>query len=164
MVVRRGEDRGQPLRVDALSTAAVSVLLQAEGFALLPRRLDEERPPGSRPTRADVADVRHLDLAPRSFRTQLGGLFLFLPLLAALPFDRLVRRAGFPGSEMIPAGCALHSLLALKLLGTARHAHVMSSVLDEGLALFAGLNVIPKRSFLTEYSCRIDPACYPKVV
>ena len=39
----------------------------------------------------------------------------------------------------------------------------MSSVLDEGLALFAGLNVIPKRSFLTEYSCRIDPDCYPKL-
>jgi hypothetical protein len=40
----------------------------------------------------------------------------------------------------------------------------MSAVLDEGLALFAGLNVIPKRSFLTEYSCRIGPECYPKLV
>jgi hypothetical protein len=30
--------------------------------------------------------------------------------------------------------------------------------------LFAGLNVIPKRSFLTEYSCRIPPACYPKLM
>lgn len=149
---------------DPLSPAAVSVLLQAEGFARLPRRLDEERPPGSRPTTADVADVRQLDLSPRSFRTQFGGLFLFLPSLAAVPFDRLLRRAGFPGSEMIPAGCALRSLLALKLFGTARHTHVMSSVLDEGLALFAGLNVIPKRSFLTEYSCRIDPACYPKLL
>jgi hypothetical protein len=149
---------------DSLSPAAVSVLLQAEGFARLPRRLDEERPPGSRPTTADVADVRQLDLSPRSFRTQFGGLFLFLPSLAAVPFDRILRRAGFPGSEMIPAGCALRSLLALKLFGTARHTHVMSSVLDEGLALFAGLNVIPKRSFLTEYSCRIDPACYPKML
>jgi hypothetical protein len=149
---------------DSLSPAAVSVLLQAEGFARLPRRLDEERPPGSRPTTADVADVRQLDLAPRSFRTQFGGLFLFLPSLAAIPLDRLLRRAGFPGSEMVPAGCALRSLLALKLFGTARHAHVMSSVLDEGLALFAGLNVIPKRSFLTEYSGRIDPACYPKML
>ena len=37
-------------------------------------------------------------------------------------------------------------------LGTAMG---MSYVFDEGLALFAGLNVIPKRSFLTEYSCRI---------
>jgi hypothetical protein len=41
---------------------------------------------------------------------------------------------------------------------------VMSGVLDQGLALFAGLNVIPKRSFLTEYSCRIDPACYPELM
>src|SRR4029079_16980733 len=32
------------------------------------------------------------------------------------------------------------------------------------LALFAGLNVIPKRSFLTEYSCRIKPSCYPKLM
>jgi hypothetical protein len=148
----------------SLSPAAVSVLLKAEGFARLPRRLDEERPPGSRPTTADVADVRHLDLSPRSFRTQFGGVFLFLPTLAAVPLDRILRQAGLPGSEMIPADCALRSLLALKLFGTARHAHVMSSVLDEGLALFAGLNVIPKRSFLTEYSCRIDPAGYPKVL
>src|SRR6516165_1478977 len=148
----------------SLSPAAVAVLLKAEGFARLPRRLDEERPPGSRPTTADVADVRQLDLAPRSFRTQFGGLFLFLPSLAAVPFDRILRQAGLPGSDMIPAGCALRSLLALKLFGSARHAHVMSSVLDEGLALFAGLNVIPKRSFLTEYSCRIDPACYPRML
>jgi hypothetical protein len=159
-------DISQTLRDEghSLSPAAVSVLLTAEGFARLPRRLDEERPPGSRPTTADVADVRQLDLSPRSFRTQFGGLFLFLPTLAAIPFDRLVGRAGFPGSTMIPGGCALRSLLALKLFGTARHAHVMSSVLDEGLALFAGLNVIPKRSFLTEYSCRIDPACYPQLL
>ncbi len=40
----------------------------------------------------------------------------------------------------------------------------MSYVLDEGLAFFAGLNVIPKRSFLTEYSCRIDPASYPRLM
>ena len=58
----------------------------------------------------------------------------------------------------------MRSLLALKLFGTARHGHVMSGVLDQGLALFAGLNVIPKRSFLTEYSCRIDPACYPELM
>jgi hypothetical protein len=36
--------------------------------------------------------------------------------------------------------------------------------LSDGLALFAGLNVIPKRSCLTEYSCRIDPASYPKLM
>jgi hypothetical protein len=58
----------------------------------------------------------------------------------------------------------VRSLRALKLFGNARHSHVMSSVLDEGLALFAGLNVVPKRSFLTEYSGRVDPACYPTLM
>jgi len=65
---------------------------------------------------------------------------------------------------MIPAAHAVRSLLALKLFGNARHSHVMSYVLDEGLALFAGLNVIPKRSFLADYSCRIDPTCYPELM
>src|SRR5205823_9703264 len=93
-----------------------------------------------------------------------GGLFLFLPWLISTDLPKLLARADFPGSKMIPAACALRSLLALKLFGNARYSHVMSDVLDEGLALFAGLNVIPKRSFLTEYSCRIAPRCYPRLM
>jgi hypothetical protein len=34
----------------------------------------------------------------------------------------------------------------------------MSLVADEGLALFAGLNVIPKKSYFSEYSSKIHPA------
>jgi hypothetical protein len=56
---------------------------------------------------------------------------------------------------MIPAEQALRSLLALKLIGKERKSHVMNLVFDEGLALFAGLNVIPKRSYLAAYSSRI---------
>ena len=146
------------------SPVAIAQLLKEEGFARLPRRRDEERPLVTRPSIADVADVRQLDWQPRQLRSQFGGLFLFVPFLTRIPFDQILRKAGFPGSEMIPAAHAMRSLLALKLFGSARHSHVMSSVLDEGLALFAGLNVIPKRSFLTEYSCRIDPACYPTLM
>ena len=113
---------------------------------------------------ADAADVRQLDLSPRHFRTKFGGLFLFLPYLVSADLDTILARCGFPGTKMIPAACAVRSLLALKLFGSARHSHVMSSVFDEGLALFAGLNVIPKRSFLTEYSCRINPTCYPALM
>jgi len=115
---------GQPI-----SPAMVGIHLREEGFARLPRRRDDQRPPGPRPDVAPVANVRQLDLTPRHFRTKFGGVFLFLPYLAELP-----------------------------------HSHVMSYVFDEGLGLFAGLNVIPKRSFLTEYSCRIDPQCYPKLM
>jgi hypothetical protein len=147
-----------------LSPAAVSLVVREEGFARLPRRRDEERPQGAHPKEAPVADVRQLDLSSRRFRTRFGGLFLFLPYLAQVPLDQLLEEAGFPGSRMIPPGHAMRSLLALKLFGNARHSHVMSDVLDEGLALFAGLNCVPKRAFLTEYSCRIDPACYPKIL
>ena len=144
-----------------LSPVSVSIILKEEGFARLQRRRDEERLPETRPTVAEVADVRKFNIEPRCFRTKFGGLFLFIPYLAKIPFDEILSKAGFPGSKMIPAGCAIRSLLALKLSGSARHSHVMSYVFDEGLALFAGLNVIPKRSFLTEYSCRIDPDSYP---
>jgi hypothetical protein len=148
----------------SISPVAVSLLLREEGFARLPRRADEERTGIRRPEAAAVANFTQLDLSPRHFRTQFGGLFLFVPYLAAIPLDRMLAELGFPGTKMVPAGQAIRSLLGLKLFGNARHSHVMSSVLDEGLALFAGLNVIPKRSFLTEYSCRIDPDLYPKLM
>jgi hypothetical protein len=147
-----------------LSSATISMILKEEGFARLPRRRDEERPPSTRPQIAPVADIRHLDLTRRQIRTSFGGLFLFVPYLAQVPFDTIMEKAGLPGSKMIPAGCAIRSLLALKLFGNVRHSHVMSDVMDEGLALFAGLNRIPKRAFLTEYSCRIGPESYPKLM
>jgi hypothetical protein len=143
---------------------AVAKLLKEEGFAKLPRRGDEEVPEDVRPIQADRADARALSLEPRTFRTKFGGLFLFLPALVEMRFNRVVSHCDLPGTKMVPAAHALRSLLALKLQSNRRHTHVMSAVLDEGLALFAGLNVIPKRSFLTEYSCRIPPACHPKLM
>ncbi len=148
----------------SLSPPAVSKILKEEGFAKLPRRRDEERPDQARAEVAEVADVRNLNLEPRSFRTKFGGLFLFLAYLTRLPFDRIMDQAQMPGSVMIPASHAMRSLLALKLYGNARSSHVMSEVLDDGLALFAGLNRIPKRTFLSEYSCRVDPASYPRLM
>jgi hypothetical protein len=146
------------------SPAGIALVLQEEGFARLPRRRDDERPAAVRPQEAAVADVRLLDLSERQFRTKFGGLFLFVPYLAAIPLETMLERAGFPGSKLVPAAHAMRALLALKLFGNARHSHVMSHVFDEGLALFAGLNVTPKRAFLTEYSCRIDPRTYPKLM
>jgi len=105
--------------------------------------------------------VRRLDLRPRPLRTTFGGLFLFVPSLAAIPFDQLLDEASVPGSRTLPAAPAMRALLALKLFGKARPSHVMSAVFDGGLALFAGLNVMPKRAFLPESSCRIDPECSP---
>lgn len=140
----------------SLSPTAVREVLKVEGFAPLPRRLDEERPQLPRPTIEAVADVRSFSLAPRRLTTRCGGLFLFLPDLIRLELEQVAAAARLPGSKMIPAAHALRATLALKLWSIERKRHVMAVVSDEGLALFAGLNVTPKKSYLSEYSSRVE--------
>lgn len=140
----------------AISVNALSVLLREEGFARLPRRRDDERPATVKAEAAAAADVRQLSLSPRSFRTRVGGLFLFVPLMAHVDLAKVLRQVDLPGSDMVPAEQAVRTLLALKLIGKERKSHVMDLVFDEGVALFAGLNVVPKRSYLAAYSSRVD--------
>jgi hypothetical protein len=96
-----------------------------------------------------------LSLEPgRTCYTRVAGIFLFLPLLARLQFDQIVTDAGYPSSEMIPAVSALLSLLTLKLLDKERKSHIDDFNFDEALGMFAGLNILPKKSFATSYSYR----------
>ena len=88
----------------------------------------------------------------------MAGIFLFLPLLTRLRFDTLVQQAAYPGSRMVPATAALLSLLTLKLLDKERRSHISDFNFDEALGLFAGLNVLPKKSYATDYSYRTTRA------
>jgi len=146
------KDAGTPL-----SATAVREVLADEGFAPLPRRRDEERPQRVGPNAQAIANVHDFVLAPREFSTRMGGLFLFVADLVRLDADVLARGAKLPGSGMIPASHALRAALALKLWSIERKSHIMALVADEGLALFCGLNAMPKKSFLSEYSSRITP-------
>jgi transposase len=146
------KEQGTPL-----SATAVREMLAAEGFAPLPRRLDEERPVRVGPNAQAVANVGDFVLSPREFTTRTGGLFLFVPDLVRLDSDALAQAAKLPGSRMVPSAHALRASLALKLWAIERKSHIMALVADEGLALFCGLNAMPKKSFLSEYSSRITP-------
>ena len=131
------------------SLGYIQKVFDAAGIARLPE---------ARSVRALVAvkaDRRKLDLSPRTFHTDFAGLFLFAFDLARMKLGEML--GAFPGTTMIPASCAVRSLLALKLWSIGRPSQVMAETLDEGLALFAGLNVIPKRTALTAYSVRVDP-------
>src|ERR1700683_2566000 len=139
-----------------ISINSLTVLLREEGFSRLPRRADGERHRLVKPEIAAVADVRHLALSPRSFRSPVAGLLLFVPLLDRIDLHSVVTAARLPGSKMIPAAQAVRSLLAMKLIGAERKSHVMDRVMDQAIALFAGINVVPKRSYLASYSSRID--------
>jgi hypothetical protein len=114
-----------------------------------------------------VADRQQLilsDTEPLRLQTRVAGLFLFLPLLARLGFDDLVREAGYAGSRMIPADAALLSLLTLKLLDKERRSHIDDFNFEEALGLFAGLNILPKKSFATDYSYRAGPDQQPRLL
>ena len=105
----------------------------------------------------DVADRRELVFSsaePLRLKTRVAGLFLFLPLLARLGFHKLVQKASYPGTQMVPADAALLSLLTLKLVDKERRSHIDDFNFEEALGLFAGLNVLPKKSFATDYSYR----------
>jgi hypothetical protein len=143
-----------------LSPTAIREVLRAEGFAPLPRRLDEERSAaGPAPTVEPVADARTFTLTPGTqFTTGCGGLFLFVPDLVRLGVEDLAGATKLPGSAMIPPEHALRAALALKLWSIERKSHVMALVADPGLALFCGLNAIPKKSYLSEYSSRVNHA------
>jgi hypothetical protein len=120
------------------------------------------RPPGrsrcedlNGPDEPAIADQRELNLeSGRSLQTRNAGIFLFLPLLVKLRFDRMATNAGYPSSKMVPASSALLALLMLKLLDKERRGHINDFNFDEALGLFAGLNVLPKKSFATDYSYR----------
>ena len=138
----------------ASSPSNVGLILRKAGLNKLRRRPLKER---LAVHQAPTADCRKLDMSTRQFRTGFGGLFLFAHDLARMDLDGLLENSTLPGSTMIPAGCAVRALLALKLWGIRRASHIMDDVTDPGLALFAGLNAMPKASSLTEYSCRVHP-------
>jgi transposase len=137
-----------------ISHALIHQILREEGFAKLPRRADDERPPLARPEEAPIADIRQLSWSDFArFETEAGGLFVLVPTLVEWGIDEWVQP--FPGSKMIPALQSVLSLLALKLMGKERVSHVMDVCFDPGFALFAGINVLPKTTALSTYSYRV---------
>jgi len=136
-------------------SATPSYIAKVIREAGLPRLPPGKQKPKTKVLTAEAADVRKLDISPCSFPSPFGALFLFAVDLAQMNMDALVE--SFPGSKQLPAGPMIRALLSLKLWGIGRPSSVMPECLDQGLALFAGLNVIPKKSALSEYTGRCDP-------
>ena len=112
-------DIAEVLRTEGMpaSPAHIHSVIAAAGLPPLKRRPAAERLEAARPETAAVADHRELDLSPRSLHTDFGGLFLFAHDIAALDLDGILGASAMPGSAMIPAGCAVRTLLGLKLWG-----------------------------------------------
>jgi hypothetical protein len=143
--------------------------LQNEGLATKGQRCRSVPRPGDLAKDGSrvpaVAGVPQLALTNgRQFTTQVAGLFLFLPQLLALDLPDAIRQAGLPGSESIPPLQAFLALLLPKLLGHRRIGHINDPCADEGAGLWAGLNVLPKATYATDYSYRTGRAMHERLV
>jgi hypothetical protein len=88
--------------------------------------------------------------------TSYAGLLLLLPGLVELGIGGVVTSARMPGTREVPALSSVLSLLALKMIGQRRVSHVDDVALDAGLAVFCGLESLPKATALGTYSYRLS--------
>jgi hypothetical protein len=143
-----------------LGRTAVSEILREEGFGRLLRGPAPEASASpatsGRDTRLPAAGVIDFAALPARAHTTMAGLLLAIPDLVALDLPALVIAAGYPGTSVIPAASWLLSLLALKLTATRRVSHVDDLLTDPAPALLAGLSILPKKTALTDYSCRLS--------
>ena len=136
-----------------VGTTTIGLVLKHAGIGKLSRRVARTIP---QVLRAAEADVRQFVPTSEKWPTRFGGLFFFARDLQQARLDPLL--TAWPTSTKLPAPTMIRALLALKLWGIGRPYHVMPDILDPGSALFAGLQVMPKKSTLAEYSTRIDAA------
>ena len=93
-------------------------------------------------------------LKPFHYDCPAAGVFFFLPYLIESGILEIVKQSRLPKSSDINAEQACLSMLLLKLIGSERLSHIDAYDHEPGLGVFAGLNFLPKRSFMNTYSCR----------
>ena len=137
-----------------LNRTGVWEICRDEGYERLPTRAPSDRPA----LRERQPRVRVIAWPQRPVidQTSYAGLLLLVPALVELDLPAAVRSARLPGTREVPALCSVLSLLALKMIGQRRVSHVDDVALDAGLALFAGLESLPKATALGTYSYRLS--------
>jgi len=86
----------------------------------------------------------------------LGGIFLFAPLIEHFKIPRVVKAAKLPGSAKISGLSYFLSMLALKLVGKERLSQIDDFNFDPGLGMFAQCNYLPKKTMISSYSYRLS--------
>ena len=141
-----------------ISARTIERIIKDHGFTKLKRRtkkaLKTTRNNKSIPERS-----KHLDfseLKPFSVDTPTIGIFFFLPYILESGIIDIINDSKLPKSKDIGALQACLSMLALKLIGQKRLSHMYSYDSEPGLGVFAGLNLLPKSTYMSTYSCRFS--------
>jgi len=151
------DDIVERLRQDKieLSVSTVERILKDAGFGKLARRTTAQR--GRTKKNALVHEPAHnldvSDLESFNEECQVAGIFAFLPTIIESGIMDVLDSLPLPESGAIGKKQAFLSFLALKLMGGERFCHVRQYDCDVGFGLFAGLNVLPKPTYMGTYSC-----------
>ena len=138
-----------------ISEQTVSRILADAGFPKLKRRTNKELGLTVKnkiiPERSENLDFKRLEKF--SVDTPVVGIFFFVPYIIETGITDILQKSPLPSSSVIGAVQACLSMLALKLIGNERLSNMESYDKEPGLGVFAGLNILPKNTYMSTYSC-----------
>lgn len=137
-----------------ISSQTVSRILSDAGFPKLKRRTNKELGLSVKnkiiPERSQNIDFQALKKF--NFETPSVGIFFFIPYIIETGIIDILKQSPLPNSSIIGQTQACLSMLALKLIGNERLSNMESYDMEQGLGTFAGLNVLPKNTYMSTYS------------
>ncbi|OAD20136.1 Transposase, IS4 [Candidatus Thiomargarita nelsonii] len=139
-----------------VSVSTIERILGTAGYSKWPRRTLAQR--GQTKAKTEIPErTRALDftkLVPFNIECPTVGVFFFLPYIIEAEIIPIIQHCQLPESSVINARAAALSMLLLKLIGSKRLSHMSDFDHEPGLGVFAGLNVLPKATYMQSYSCR----------
>ena len=143
-----------------ISTRTIERILKDAGFGKLKRRTYKELGISKKnkiiPLRSEHLDMT--TLKPFQLDVPVAGVFFFLPYVIESGLTHIIKKCQLPQSSKIAGIQACLSMLVLKLIGNQRLSHMDSYDCEPGLGIWAGLNVLPKSTYMNTYSCRTSEA------
>jgi transposase len=143
-----------------VSTRTIERILNEAGFNKLKRRTNKQlgitkknKLIGERSQQLDFSS-----LEPFNIDCPVVGVFFLLPYIIESGIMDIVKQCNLPQSSDIGAVEASLAMLLLKLVGNKRLSQMDAYDHEPGFGVFADLNVLPKPTYMTTYSCLTSEA------
>jgi len=105
--------------------------------------------PTSKATNLKVAKLK-----PFRIDCPIAGIYFLIPYIVESGIIDIVKECKLPSSCKIGSTQANLSMLLLKSIGNERLSDIQAYDQEPAFGIFAGLNILPKATFITTYSCR----------
>ncbi|MBT3464015.1 transposase [archaeon] len=139
-----------------ISIGCIQNFLSNTGFDKLKRRTAKQRGVhqkdlliGKKSTTFDIKETK-----PFKIDCPNVGVFFFIPYIIESGILDILKTCKLPESSQINSTQAILSFLLLKLIGNERLCHIQKFDQEPVLGIFAGLNILPKSTYISTYSCR----------